>query len=202
MLLKDEKKALPLSKTAKRIHVAGKSADDLGNQCGGWTITWQGKSGTPTTGTTVLAALRAAAGAGTEVSFSKDGTGARGADVGVVVVGETPYAEFEGDREDLALAAEDLAAIANVKTAGIPVVVVLISGRPLILGEALGHGDAIVAAWLPGTEGQGVADLLFGDYRPTGKLPFSWPRSMGQIPINVGDPGYDPLFAHGYGLTY
>jgi beta-glucosidase len=202
VLLKNDKRALPLSKTARRIHLAGKSADDLGNQCGGWTITWQGKSGTPTTGgTTVLAALRSAA-KGTEISYSKDGSGAAGADVGVVVVGETPYAEGFGDRRDLALAPEDLEAIANVKKAGIPVVVVVFSGRPLILGEALTSADALVAAWLPGTEGQGVADVLFGDFKPTGKLSFSWPRSMDQIPINVGDAKYDPLFAYGYGLTY
>ena len=202
VLLKNDKRALPLSKGAKRIHVAGKSADDLGNQCGGWTITWQGKSGAPTTGTTVLAAIRSAAGAGIEISHSKDGSGAEGAAVGVVVVGEEPYAEFKGDRTDLALAKEDLEAIARVKKAGIPVVVVLISGRPMILGEALTMADALVAAWLPGTEGQGVADVLFGDHKPSGKLPHSWPRSMVQIPVNTGDASYDPLFAYGFGLTY
>jgi len=201
VLLRNEKRAFPLAKAAKRIHVAGKSADDLGNQCGGWTISWQGESGTPTTGTTILAALRAAAGEG-RVTYAKDGTGAAGADVGVVVVGETPYAEFKGDRDDLALAQEDLDAIANVKKAGIPVVVVVVSGRPVILGEALAMADAVVAAWLPGTEGQGVADVLFGDYKPTGKLSFSWPRSMAQVPINAGDATYDPLFPYGFGLTY
>ena len=97
---------------------------------------------------------------------------------------------------------EDQAAIANVKSAGIPVVVVVVSGRPMILGEAATQADALVAAWLPGTEGQGVADVLFGDYKPTGKLSFTWPRSMDQIPINVGDAKYDPLFPFGFGLTY
>ncbi len=139
---------------------------------------------------------------GTAVTFSKDGTGAAGADVGLVVVGETPYAEGFGDRTDLGLAKEDLEAIANVKKAGIPVVVVLLSGRPMILGDVLAQSDALVAAWLPGTEGQGVTDVLFGDYKPTGKLPFTWPRSMAQMPINVGDAAYDPLFAYGFGLTY
>jgi len=202
VLLKNDKKTLPLSKTAKRIVVAGKNADDIGNQCGGWTIDWQGKSGPIVPGgTTILAALKAAAKGG-EVTFSADGTGAAGADVGVVVVGEKPYAEFFGDREDLALDKEDLAAIANVKKAGIPVVVVVLSGRPLILGDALGQADAVVAAWLPGTEGQGVADVLFGDYKPTGKLSFTWPRTMAQIPINVGDAAYDPQFPFGFGLTY
>ena len=202
VLLKNEKKTLPLSKTAKRIVVAGKNADDIGNQCGGWTIDWQGKSGPIVPGgTTILAALKAAAKGG-EVTLSADGTGAMGADVAVVVAGEKPYAEFFGDREDLALDKDDLAAIANVKKAGIPVVVVVVSGRPLILGDALGQADAVVAAWLPGTEGQGVADVLFGDYKPTGKLSFTWPRTMAQIPINVGDAAYDPQFPFGFGLTY
>ncbi|HLQ22716.1 MAG TPA: glycoside hydrolase family 3 N-terminal domain-containing protein [Gemmatimonadales bacterium] len=202
VLLKNDRRALPLSKTAKRIVVAGKNADDLGNQCGGWTITWQGKGGEPTKGTTILAALRSAAGKGTEVAYSKDGSGAAGTDAGVVVVGETPYAEMLGDREDLALAKEDLGAIANVKEAGIPLVVVVVSGRPLILGDGLDMADALVAAWLPGSEGAGVADVLFGDYKPTGKLSFSWPRSTAQIPINVGDAKYDPQFPFGFGLTY
>jgi beta-glucosidase len=203
VLLKNERRTLPLRRNAGRIHVAGKSADDIGNQCGGWTIDWQGKSGAVTTGgTTILQALKNAVSRRTRVTFSKDGSGARGADVGVVVVGETPYAEGTGDREDLSLDAEDAAAIDRMKQAGIPVVVVLISGRPLILGDALSKADAFVAAWLPGTEGQGVADVLFGDYRPTGKLSFTWPRTNAQIPINVGDRPYDPLFPYGFGLTF
>ncbi len=202
VLLKNERRALPLSKGARRIHVAGKSADDLGNQCGGWTISWQGQSGAPTSGTTILTAIRQAVLGKTEVTYSKDGLGAAGADVGVVVVGETPYAEMLGDRTDLSLSREDQDAIAAVKKAGIPVVVVLLSGRPMILGEALPNADAFVAAWLPGSEGQGVADVLFGDYKPTGKLSFTWPRSMAQLPINVGDGTYDPLFPYGFGLTF
>ena len=202
VLLKNEKKALPLSRTARRIHVAGRNADDLGNQMGGWTVQWQGHSGTQTTGTTILAALKAAAGPGTQVTYSRDGQGAAGADVAVVVVGETPYAEFMGDRADLNLSSEDRQAVANARKAGVPVVLVIVSGRPLILGDALEQADAVVAAWLPGTEGAGVADVLFGDYKPTGKLSFTWPRSMEQIPINVGDGRYEPLFPFGYGLTY
>jgi beta-glucosidase len=107
-----------------------------------------------------------------------------------------------GDRDDLSLSKEDLDAVAAVKKAGIPVVVVIVSGRPLILGDVATQADAIVAAWLPGTEGAGVADVLVGAYKPTGKLSFTWPRSMAQIPINVGDARYDPLFAYGFGLTY
>ena len=203
VLLKNAKKTLPLSKKLARIHVGGKSADDLGNQCGGWTIDWQGKSGQELPGgTTILKAIQQTVATGTKVTFAKDGSGAEGATVGIVVIGETPYAEGVGDTEDLSLAAEDLAAIDNMKRAGVPVVVVLVSGRPMIINQALEKADAFVAAWLPGTEGQGVADVLFGDYKPTGKLSFTWPRSMAQIPINVGDKTYDPLFKYGFGLSY
>jgi len=203
VILKNERKTLPLSKNVARIHIGGKSADDIGNQCGGWTIAWQGQSGNVTPGgTTILKAIQSAVSPGAKVTFSKDGSGAAGATVGVVVVGETPYAEMMGDRDDLKLAKEDLAAIENMKSAGIPVVVILFSGRPLIIDQVLDKCDAFIAAWLPGTEGAGVADVLFGDYKPTGKLSHSWPRSMSQIPINVGDKNYDPLFKYGFGLTY
>ncbi len=203
VLLKNENGALPLKKDAARIHVTGKSADDIGNQCGGWTIAWQGKSGEVTTGgTTILKAIEKAVGAGTKVTHSVDGSGGEGADVVVVVVGETPYAEMLGDRVDLNLSKEDLTAVENAKKSGALVVTVLFSGRPMILGSALERSDALVAAWLPGTEGEGVADVLFGDYKPTGKLSYTWPRSMDQLPINVGDESYDPLFPFGFGLSY
>jgi beta-glucosidase len=120
----------------------------------------------------------------------------------VVVVGEAPYAEFLGDRADLTLSPDDRAAVASIRKAGIPLVVVVVSGRPLVLGEVADAADAIVAAWLPGSEGQGVADVLFGDAKPSGKLSFSWPRTMEQVPIRVGDSPYDPLYAFGYGLSY
>lgn len=203
VLLRNENKALPLSKSLARIHVGGSNADDIGNQCGGWTIDWQGKSGEVTTGgTTILKAIQGAVSKTTKVTFSKDGTGADGADVGIVVIGETPYAEMFGDRTDLSLSVEDIAAVNNMKKAGIPVVVILISGRPMIIEPVLLKSDAFVAAWLPGTEGQGVADVLFGDYKPTGKLPHSWPQSVAQLPINVGDANYSPLFKFGFGLSY
>jgi beta-glucosidase len=203
VLLKNRNQVLPMKKTAARIHVGGTSADDLGNQCGGWTIDWQGKSGDVTPGgTTVLAAIRQAVAKGTQVTFSKDGTGAAGATVGVVVIGERPYAEGNGDRVDLALDREDVDAVANMKAAGIPVVMILFSGRPMILGDVLQKADAVVAAWLPGTEGEGIADVLFGDFRPTGKLSYAWPRSMAQVAQHPGDKDYDPLFAFGYGLSY
>lgn len=203
VLLKNEQKTVPLSKRLARIHVGGKSADDLGNQCGAWTIDWQGRSGDVTTGgTTVLAAIRKAVSGNTKVTFSEDGTGAEGADVGIVVIGETPYAEGKGDRKDLHFDREDVEAVRNMKKAGIPVVVILISGRPMIINDALSQADAFIAAWLPGTEGEGIADVLFGDYKPTGRLSFTWPRSMSRIPVNVGDKKYDPLFAYGFGLSF
>ncbi len=203
VLLKNQSRTLPVSKKLSRIHVAGAGADDLGMQCGGWTIMWQGERGAVTTGgTTILAAIKQSVADQTSVTYSADGTGAAGADAGIVVIGETPYAEFEGDRANLELSEEDRQTVANVKQAGIPVVVVLLSGRPMIVSEVLPQADAFVAAWLPGTEGQGVADVLFGDYKPTGKLSFTWPKSMDQIPMNAGDRTYDPLFEYGFGLTY
>ena len=202
VLLKNENHALPLAKSAARIHVAGKAADDIGMQCGGWTVTWQGRAGNVTTGTTLRAAIAATASPKTQVTYSVDGRAAAGADVAVVVVGEAPYAEGVGDRADLALAAEDVALVDVVAGTGVPVVLVIYSGRPLILGGVLERAAAVVAAWLPGTEGRGITDVLFGDYAPRGKLGFTWPRSMPQIPINVGDPAYDPLFPFGFGLTY
>lgn len=196
VLLKNEKSALPLSKSARRIHVAGKSADDIGIQSGGWTIGWQGQPGKTITtgGTTILSAIRASAGRTTNVTYSEDGSGAAGADAVVVVVGEMPYAEMKGDKLDLALDAADQTAIANARAANVPVVVVVVSGRPLDIRSVLANANAVVAAWLPGTEGSGVADVLFGDYRPTGKLSFTWPR--------VGVDRRDALFPFGFGLTY
>ncbi len=203
VLLKNERNILPLAKNLRRIHVAGKNADDIGNQCGGWTIDWQGKSGAVTTGgTTILAALRSAVSPTTSLTFSLDGSGASGAEIGIAVVGETPYAEGRGDRDNLALAPDDLVAISNLKKTGIPVIVLLLSGRPMIINDALAQCNAFVAAWLPGTEGQGVTDVLLGDYQPTGKLSHSWPRTIEQVPINPGDTNYDPLFKYGFGLTF
>lgn len=202
VLLKNQNHVLPLSKNLSRIHVAGKNADDLGNQCGGWTISWQGSSGNITIGTTILQAIRKAVSAGTAVTYSRDGSGAAGADAGIVVIGERPYAEGYGDRANLNLDTEDILAFGKVKNAGVPTVVILISGRPMIINPQLDLSDAFLAAWLPGTEGDGAADVLFGDYHPTGRLSHSWPRGMSQIPINYGDAAYDPLFPYGFGLNY
>lgn len=203
VLLKNDRKILPLAKTIKRIHVAGKNADDIGNQCGGWTIDWQGKSGPIMPGgKTILQAIKDAVSPSTQVTFSLDGTNAEGADVAVVVIGETPYAEGKGDRTELSLAVEDTKAIDKLSRAGIPVIVILVSGRPLLIQHALIKSRAFIAAWLPGTEGQGIADVLFGDYRPTGKLSMTFPRSMDDALSNVRDKNYNPLFKYGYGLSY
>lgn len=204
VLLKNEGHALPLSRSMKRLHVAGRAADDLGMQCGGWTIDWQGKRGAVTRGgTTILAAVKAAVAPVTEVTYSADGSNADGADAILVVVGEEPYAEMKGDRKDLSLAPEDLAVVEKARATGRPVITVLFSGRPLILGAALESSRALIAAWLPGTEGQGVTDVLFGDSRPTGRLPHTWPRSMDQVPANAAETDRGrPLFPFGFGLDY
>ncbi len=205
VLLKNDDHVLPLSKTAKHIVVAGKNADDIGNQCGGWTIKWQGQSGNliKSGGTTVLAAMKQAVSPGTVVSYSKDGSDTAGADVGVLVIGELPYAEMFGDQtiDGLHLDAADKTALRNMKKAGIPVAVVLFSGRPMIIDDVMDQAGAWVAAWLPGTEGAGVTDVLFGDYKPTGKTSFTWPKS-GSTSLHIGDAGYQTMFPLGYGLSY
>ena len=162
VLLKNQKQMLPLSKKVARLHVAGVGADNLGMQCGGWTINWQGAmSNQIPGGTTILQAIKNTVSKDTRVTYSRDGTGAEGADAAIVVIGEKPYAEFEGDSASLALAPENFQTLANVKKAGVPTAVILLIGRPVILGEILDQADALVAAWLPGSEGQGVADVVF-----------------------------------------
>lgn len=202
VLLKNEANMLPLKKDAGKLYVAGKNADDIGSQCGGWTITWQGSAGNITPGTTILQGIKQAVAPGTMVTFGEEAkTIDSSYSAAVVVVGERPYAEFKGDiAGSLGLDQADLDTLKRVKASGVPMVVVLLSGRPLVITEQLPDWQALVAAWLPGTEGAGVADVLFGDYKPTGKLPHSWPRSEQQVPVNVGDPQYEPLFPFGFGL--
>lgn len=199
VLLKNENKLLPLSKTIKRLSVIGRGADDLGMQCGGWTISWQGNGETMQEGTTLLEAIRTAVSTETTLSLTHE---LAGSDAAVVVVGEKAYAEGQGDRSDLALTYEELGMIFRCRQAGVPVVLMVMAGRPLLIDEVLPFCDAAVVVWLPGTEGQGMADVLFGDFPPVGKLPCSWPKSMDQIPINVGDREVEPLFEYGFGLEY
>jgi beta-glucosidase len=203
VLLKNDNKSMPLSKNLKHLVVVGAAADDLGIQCGGWTISWQGQAGNVTHGgTTILTAIRNTVTPGTIVTFSPDGNGVKGADAVVVVVGELPYAESKGDRDDLNLPPADVALVEKARSAGAPVVTVLLSGRPLVLGSAMDASDAFIAAWLPGTEGQGIADVLFGDFKPTGKLPRQWPRNNGGLATtggNLSDMG--TLFPNGFSLN-
>jgi beta-glucosidase len=201
VLLKKKDGILPLPKENIHIFVAGEHADNLGYQCGGWTISWQGGSGDITTGTTILEAMQEAV-PGAEITYSPEGElSDTTADVAVVVIGERPYAEGFGDRNDLSLSASAVNLIRNLKNANLPVVVILISGRPLIIEAIIPYTDAIIAAWLPGTEGLGITDVLFGDYNPSGLLSQTWPEAMEDIPINVGDIVYEPLFEYGYGIT-
>jgi beta-glucosidase len=213
VVLKNEGGALPLSKTATGIALGGKTAENVGNQCGGWTVRWQGMTGDVTPGTTVRAALEAVLPG--KVTYALDGSATTGAEVGVAVIGETPYSEGCGDIPNpvggnscferpttLSLDAADVEVVTRMKQAGLRTVVVLVVGRPMIIEPILSVADAIVVAWLPGTEAAGITDVLFGDIKPTGKLPHSWPRTEAQIPINQGDANYDPLFAYGFGLTY
>ncbi|MER7919749.1 MULTISPECIES: glycoside hydrolase family 3 N-terminal domain-containing protein [unclassified Streptomyces] len=200
VLLKNDGGLLPLKKSEK-VYVAGSNADDIGNQTGGWTLTWQGASGSTVPGTTILQGMRQAGG---DVTYSKDASApTAGYDVGVVVVGETPYAEGVGDvgnGHSLSLSAADQAAVDTVCGA-MKCVVLIVSGRPQLIGDRLGEIDSLVASWLPGSEGEGVADVLYGARPFTGQLPVTWPRSESQLPINVGDASYDPQFPYGWGLT-
>ncbi|MGE5072876.1 MAG: glycoside hydrolase family 3 protein [Anaerolineae bacterium] len=207
VLLKNANEALPISRDTPRILVAGRGADSIGMQCGGWTLTWQGSDTAEITGgTSILSAIKAAVSPGTTVLYDRSGQFESAGDIGIVIVGESPYAEGVGDAKDLGLAAEDISAITNARAHVSKLIVVLLSGRPLVITGQLQSADAWVAAWLPGTEGAGVSDVLFGDYPFTGKLPYSWPRSNAQLPANeytlVGKTGCQaPLFPFGYGLT-
>ncbi|KAL9238677.1 hypothetical protein vseg_013067 [Gypsophila vaccaria] len=201
----DHDPLLPLPKKAPKILVAGSHADNLGYQCGGWTIEWQGVSGNDlTSGTTILTAVKNTVDPTTQVTYSKKPDSnfvkSGGFSYAIVVVGELPYAETNGDSKNLTIPEPGLSTIKNV-CGSVKCVVVVISGRPVVMQPYLPKIDALVAAWLPGSEGQGVADLLFGDYGFTGKLAFTWFKSVDQLPMNVGDPHYDPLFPFGFGLT-
>uniref|UniRef100_A0A0D9ZD66 Beta-glucosidase n=1 Tax=Oryza glumipatula TaxID=40148 RepID=A0A0D9ZD66_9ORYZ len=199
-----DKPMLPLSKKAPKILVAGSHADNLGYQCGGWTIEWQGDTGRITVGMTILDAVKAAVDPSTTVVFAEnpdaDFVKNGGFSYAIVVVGEHPYTETKGDSLNLTIPDPGPSTVATVCGAA-QCATVLISGRPVVVQPFLGAMDALVAAWLPGTEGQGVTDVLFGDYGFTGKLPRTWFKSVDQLPMNYGDAHYDPLFPLGFGLT-
>ncbi|XP_075503863.1 uncharacterized protein LOC142541139 [Primulina tabacum] len=203
---KDLKKPfLPLDRNAKRILVVGKHADDLGYQCGGWTATWEGKSGRITTGTTILDAIKNAVGPETEVIYEQNPSAStligRDYSFAIVVVGEGPYVESGGDSKDLRIHFNGAELISLVSEA-IPTLTILISGRPLALEpRILEKMTALVAAWLPGSEATGIADVIFGDHEFQGRLPVTWFKNVTQIPSNAEDESYDPLFPVGFGLT-
>ncbi len=193
VVLKNDNNVLPLSKTAS-VWVGGSGANSLSNQCGGWTINWQG-NGDATTGTTIQQAI------GKVTNLAGD---MGSADVDVVVLSEHPYAETPGDSATLnTLPQSDFDLLTQAHGTGKPVVAIVISGRPVTITSALPNADAWIAAWLPGTEGDGVADILFGDVHPTGKLSHSWRTDDSQANFMTCCNGnYNPLFPLGFGLTY
>ncbi|KAL8126966.1 uncharacterized protein LOC141721119 [Apium graveolens] len=195
---------LPLPKVASKILVTGTHADNIGYQCGGWTVEWQGLSGNVTGGTSILTAIKRTVDAATEVVYEENPdtsfVKSNEFSYAIVVVGEYPYAESAGDNTNLTIPEPGPSIITKV-CATVKCVVVLISGRPVVIEPYLSTIDALVAAWLPGSEGQGIADVLFGDYEFTGKLPRTWFKTVDQLPMNVGDENYDPLFPFGLGLT-
>ena len=212
VLLKNAGPVLPLAGTS-RVLIAGEAAHDIGRASGGWTLNWQGE-GNPNTvfpnGQSIMEGLTEAlqAQGGTAV-YSPSGSYETRPDAAIVVFGEEPYAEFQGDRPHLDFASrEGLELLQRLKADGVPTVAVFLSGRPMWVNPELNASDAFVAAWLPGTEGGGVADLLIGDadgaprYDFTGSLPFSWPARPDQTPLNIGDAQYEPLFAYGFGASY
>ena len=208
VLLKNQGGVLPLSAGA-RVLVAGDGADNLAKQTGGWTISWQGSDNANSdfpNGQSIWGGIaEAVAEGGGTAELNATGDFAERPDVAIVVFGEDPYAEFQGDRPTLDFTPEEpLAILQRLKAQGIPVVSVFLSGRPLWVNPEINASDAFVAAWLPGSEGGGIADVLFGrdDADFTGKLSFSWPKRADQYRLNGSDPNYDPLFAFGYGLTY
>ncbi len=204
VLLKNESATLPL-KVGQKLLIAGDGANSYVKQSGGWTLSWQG-TGLPDSefpgATTIGKALIGASGG--KAMVTKDGNYTDKPDVAVVVFGEDPYAEFQGDVPDLIFRdkSDNLALLKKYKAEGIKTVAVFLSGRPMWVNSHLNASDAFVAAWLPGSEGGGVADVLYGNADFKGTLPFSWPKLATQYVLNVGDKTYDPLFAYGYGLSY
>ncbi|KAM1469369.1 hypothetical protein ACFX1Q_040006 [Malus domestica] len=196
---------IPLPEKVSKILVAGSHADNLGYQCGGWTMAWQGFSGNNyTSGTTILGAINSTVDSSTEVIYRENPDGnfvkSNNFAYAIVVVGEHPYAETLGDSTNLTMAEPGPSVISNV-CESVKCIVILITGRPIVIEPYISSIDALVAAWLPGSEGQGITDVLFGDHGFSGKLARTWFRTVDQLPMNVGDSHYDPLFPLGHGLA-
>lgn len=208
VLLKNDHAVLPIKENAT-IRVSGSAADNVGRQAGAWTVEWQGIDGNWLTGaTSILSGLREVAGDNTQIEFEAHGLFASTtpkADIGIAIVGEAPYAEGWGDNDRPSLSVEDQATISNLQEASHAVIVVLVTGRPLIITDEITNWDAVVVAWLPGGEGAGVADVLFGQKDFTGSLPLPWPAHIGQLPISTFGKTYDGspvLFPRYFGHTY
>lgn len=193
VLLKNEASILPLSSSLSHIHVIGTGADDIGFQSGGWTIEWQGQRGNITKGTTILEAIQQELSADTRLTFGTNEDDIQAASLVIAVVGENPYAEYEGDVLKPSLSEEDITNLELLTRFDKDVVVLMISGRPLLVHDYLQDWSAFLAAWLPGTEAAGITDILFGHYFPTGKLSVDWPSDYLQ---------QDSLFPFGFGLSY
>lgn len=204
VLLKNQKGVLPL-KPGQKLLIAGDGAMSYTKQSGGWTLSWQGTgiADSEFPGATTIGKALIDASGGTAI-LTKDGNYTQKPDIAVVVFGEDPYAEFQGDVPDLMFRdkSDNLALLKKYQSEGIKTVSVFLSGRPMWVNSHINASDAFVAAWLPGSEGGGVADVLFGKVDFKGTLPFSWPKLATQYVLNVGDKNYDPLFAYGYGLSY
>lgn len=199
VLLKNNNNVLPLVKDTSTIYVAGKGSDDIGLACGGWTISWLGGRGTITEGKTLLDGLKVRL--ANNVVYLKDGNFEDKAEVGIAVVAENPYSEGVGDREDLSLPDADKQLIRKMRQQCEKLILVLYSGRPLIITDIVEECDVIVAAWLPGSEADAIADVLTGDYPFVGKLPYTWPRSMKQVPLSaLRNSDENPLWEFGFGL--
>ena len=214
VLLKNHKQLLPLAPT-QNVLVAGSGADNIGKQSGGWTISWQGTGNENADfpgGSSIFDGIQAQVEkAGGRAELAPDGTFQQAPDVAIVVFGENPYAEGAGDIESIEYQRgnkRDLALLKRLKAQGIPVVSVFLTGRPLWVNAELNASDAFVVAWLPGSEGSGVADVLFTDNKGnmqhdfTGRLSYSWPALDDQVVLNKGDKHYAPLFEYGFGLSY
>ena len=193
VLLKNDR-GLPIPPGTRSIRVAGRAADDIGLQCGGWTVGWQGGSGRTTPGSTLLEGLRAAN--TWEVAYDPGGRFPERRSVGIVCIAEAPYAEGPGDSAEPTATEEDRAVFARMRDSADVLILVIYSGRPLVIPDLIAQADAVVAAWLPGTEGAVLGELLAGLHPFQARTPQPWPRSFAAL----GDPDADPLYAIGHGL--